>query len=213
MELNVYGFVGLIMLVGIVKKNAIMMIDVASRPSAAARRRPRPSTRAACSVPADHDDDDGRAAGDAADRARHRRRRGRARPLGLAVVGGLLVSQMLTLYITPVLYLYMESARSICRRVRSRGCSSGAASVTPRPGPLRARRCRPELTASAVPARRGRRSAQAQAANLVGRQLRRDRAPSTLAAFPVARSNASAAGAASVHVTRVGALRVLYANR
>ena len=74
-ELNIYGFVGIIMLVGIVKKNAIMMIDFALEAERARRdaaRRDLPGLPAA--LPADHDDDDGRAHRDAADRARHRRR-------------------------------------------------------------------------------------------------------------------------------------------
>ena len=94
MELNIYAFVGMIMLIGIVKKNAIMQIDFAleaerQRQDAGAghlRGLPDP-------VPADHDDDDGGAARRGADRARLRRRRrsaaaaragGRRRPAVLA---------------------------------------------------------------------------------------------------------------------------------
>ena len=83
-DLNIYAFVGIIMLVGIVKKNAIMMIDFALEAQRNGRQvagrgdlRGLPGA-----LPADHDDDDGGAPRHAADRARHRapapRRAGRS---------------------------------------------------------------------------------------------------------------------------------------
>ncbi len=120
-ELDMYGFVGLVMLIGIVKKNAIMMIDFALEAQrkegksaaeaiySAALIRFRPimmTTMAALmgTLPIAL----GLGAGAEA-----------RKPLGLAVVGGLLVSQVLTLYITPVVYIYMERFRD-WMRTRSR---------------------------------------------------------------------------------------------
>ena len=62
-------------------------------------------------VPSDHDDDDGRAAGRVAARLGTGSASELRRPLGIAIVGGLIVSQMLTLYTTPVVYLYLDRMR------------------------------------------------------------------------------------------------------
>jgi HAE1 family hydrophobic/amphiphilic exporter-1 len=121
-ELNIYSFVGIIMLIGIVKKNAIMMIDFALEVQHTQGISPAEAIHEACLVrfrpimmttmsalmgtfPIAL----GLGAGGEA-----------RRPLGLAVVGGLVVSQTLTLYITPVFYIYMERFRSLGGKKRTR---------------------------------------------------------------------------------------------
>jgi len=117
-DLNIYSFVGLMMLVGIVKKNAIMQIDFALEAERKEGKSPAEAIYEGClirfrpimmttmaamlgAVPISL----GYGAGGEA-----------RRPLGLAVIGGLVFSQLITLYLTPVVYTYMAAFVNWWRR-------------------------------------------------------------------------------------------------
>jgi len=121
MDLSVIAMIGVVMLIGIVKKNAIMMVDFAIHAQHAEGLAPAEAIERAClirfrpilmttmaaimgSIPIAI----GMGAG-----AETRR------PLGMAVVGGLVVSQLLTLYVTPVFFIYMEKFQHFIRGGKS----------------------------------------------------------------------------------------------
>ena len=127
-DLSIYAFVGLLMLIGIVKKNAIMQIDFALEAERTHGKTPMEAIFEGCmtrfrpimmttmaallgALPISL----GLGSGGEA-----------RRPLGLAVVGGLMVSQLITLYLTPVVYIFMEG---LLQRYRARKLKKPLVSV------------------------------------------------------------------------------------
>jgi len=137
-ELSVIAFIGIILLIGIVKKNAILMIDFAIQVERNEGKRPEEAIFQACLLRFRPITITTMAAllgglplalgmGTGAELRR---------PLGIAIVGGLIFSQMLTLYTTPVVYLYMDRFQLRWAAWRKRRFPSRAAGpVVPESGP------------------------------------------------------------------------------
>jgi len=136
-ELNVIGMIGIILLIGLVKKNAIMMIDVALDVERKQGKKPVEAIYDACilrfrpimmttmaamlgGLPL--------ALGTGTGSELHR-------PLGITIVGGLIVSQMLTLFTTPVVYVYLDRFRLALRGGEDRALPSTAPPGPPHPSP------------------------------------------------------------------------------
>jgi multidrug efflux pump len=134
-ELNVIGLIGIILLIGIVKKNAIMMIDFALEVERKEGKAPMDAIYEACilrfrpimmttmaallgGLPLAIGTGTG---------AELRR------PLGITIVGGLIVSQALTLFTTPVVYIYLDRLRLWASRQRPVSRPSGVSPISPRP--------------------------------------------------------------------------------
>jgi multidrug efflux pump len=135
-ELNVIGMIGIILLIGLVKKNAIMMIDVALEVERTQGKKPAEAIYEACllrfrpimmttmaallgGLPL--------ALGTGTGSELHR-------PLGITIVGGLIVSQALTLFTTPVVYVYLDRLRTALRGGEETSLAQGSAGA-PRPSP------------------------------------------------------------------------------
>jgi len=136
-ELNVIGMIGIILLIGLVKKNAIMMIDVALDVERTQGKKPVEAIYEACilrfrpimmttmaallgGLPL--------ALGRGTGSELHR-------PLGITIVGGLAVSQMLTLFTTPVVYVYLDRLRLALRGGEDKALPETSSPGTPRPSP------------------------------------------------------------------------------
>ena len=136
-ELNVIGMIGIILLIGLVKKNAIMMIDVALEVERNQGKKPVEAIYDACllrfrpimmttmaallgGLPL--------ALGHGTGSELHR-------PLGITIVGGLIVSQALTLFTTPVVYVYLDRLRLLLRGGEDTALPSTSAPAGPHPSP------------------------------------------------------------------------------
>jgi multidrug efflux pump len=136
-ELNLIGMIGIILLIGLVKKNAIMMIDVALEVERTQGKTPAEAIYEACllrfrpimmttmaallgALPL--------ALGTGTGSELHR-------PLGITIVGGLIVSQALTLFTTPVVYVYLDRLRMALRGDEEDTSLAKGSAGTPRPSP------------------------------------------------------------------------------
>jgi multidrug efflux pump len=136
-ELNVIGMIGIILLIGLVKKNAIMMIDVALEVERTQGKKPAEAIYDACilrfrpimmttmaallgGLPL--------ALGSGTGSELHR-------PLGITIVGGLAVSQLLTLFTTPVVYVYLDRLRLALRGGEESARPEPSVASSPRPSP------------------------------------------------------------------------------
>src|SRR5258708_15578573 len=136
-ELNVIGMIGIILLIGLVKKNAIMMIDVALEVERTQRKKPADAIYEACilrfrpimmttmaallgGLPL--------ALGTGTGSELHR-------PLGITIVGGLAVSQLLTLFTTPVVYVYLDRVRLFLSRSQESAGPEPTSQANARPSP------------------------------------------------------------------------------
>jgi multidrug efflux pump len=130
-DLNIIALIGIILLIGLVKKNAILMIDFAVQLEREGQKSPVEAIYQACllrfrpilmttmaallgAMPLAL----GKGVGSEL-----------RRPLGITIVGGLILSQMLTLFTTPVVYIYMDRLQSWIQRARAHG----APAVAPAP--------------------------------------------------------------------------------
>jgi multidrug efflux pump len=134
-ELNVIGLIGIVLLIGIVKKNAIMMIDFALYTEREHGKSPTDAIHEACllrfrpimmttmaallgGLPLALGTGTGSEL---------------RRPLGITIVGGLIVSQMLTLFTTPVVYIYIDRLRLWLASLRTKAPAQTRPPVVPRP--------------------------------------------------------------------------------
>ena len=137
LEFSIIALIGVILLIGIVKKNAIMMIDFALEAereqglstrdaifhACLLRFRPIMMTTMAALL------------GGLPLALGHGTGSEMRRPLGIAIVGGLLLSQMLTLFTTPVVYVYLDRLRLWLRGGEDKALPEPTASGAPRPSP------------------------------------------------------------------------------
>ena len=132
-EFSIIALIGIILLIGIVKKNAIMMIDFALEAERGQHLSSRDAIYQACLLRFRPIMMTTLAAllGGLPLALGHGTGSELRRPLGISIVGGLLISQVLTLYTTPVIYLYMDRLGGCARRSRTRRHRSVAAG-TPR---------------------------------------------------------------------------------
>lgn len=132
-ELSVIAIIGIILLIGIVKKNGILMVDFAIEAERKQGLAPKEAIRKACLLRFRPIMMTTMAAllGALPLALSHGVGSELRRPLGVTIIGGLIFSQAMTLYTTPVVYLYMERARLWVKRRHARAHGENGSGRTP----------------------------------------------------------------------------------